>query len=97
MEFTGKSIIVTGATKGIGRATAIHLAGQGAHIVAIGRDVSTAIPGRPGETVELRGRGVEGGGAWSGTSPVESCMATSLPPPAGRLPRELGCVAGGAF
>jgi L-xylulose reductase len=38
MEFAGERIVVTGATKGIGRATAILLAGRGAKVVAVGRD-----------------------------------------------------------
>lgn len=37
MQFTGKRIIVTGAGKGIGRATATLLAGRGAEIVALAR------------------------------------------------------------
>ena len=38
MEFAGERIVVTGATKGIGRATAKLLADRGARIVAVGRD-----------------------------------------------------------
>jgi NAD(P)-dependent dehydrogenase (short-subunit alcohol dehydrogenase family) len=38
MDFSGKTIVVTGATKGIGRVTAERLAGFGASIVAMGRD-----------------------------------------------------------
>ena len=38
MDFAGERIVVTGATKGIGRATAILLARRGASVVAIGRD-----------------------------------------------------------
>jgi NAD(P)-dependent dehydrogenase (short-subunit alcohol dehydrogenase family) len=37
MEFSGKSIIITGAGKGIGRATAELLAQRGAEIVAVSR------------------------------------------------------------
>ena len=38
MEFSGERILVTGATKGIGRATAVLLAERGAKVVAFGRD-----------------------------------------------------------
>lgn len=38
MEFADERIVVTGATKGIGRATAKLLADRGARIVAVGRD-----------------------------------------------------------
>ncbi|MBS0408581.1 MAG: glucose 1-dehydrogenase [Proteobacteria bacterium] len=34
----GRVIVVTGATKGIGRATAVRLAGEGAFVIATGRD-----------------------------------------------------------
>lgn len=37
MDFSGRSVIVTGAGKGIGRATARLLAARGAAVVAIGR------------------------------------------------------------
>lgn len=37
MEFEGKSVLVTGAGKGIGRATAKRLAGNGAQVVAMTR------------------------------------------------------------
>jgi NAD(P)-dependent dehydrogenase (short-subunit alcohol dehydrogenase family) len=38
MDFSGKTIIITGASKGIGRATAIMAVARGAKVVATGRD-----------------------------------------------------------
>src|SRR6056297_257060 len=40
MQFSGKSVIITGAGKGIGRATAHLLAARGAEIVALSRTQS---------------------------------------------------------
>jgi NAD(P)-dependent dehydrogenase (short-subunit alcohol dehydrogenase family) len=37
-DLTGKTVLVTGATSGIGEATAIALARQGAHVLIVGRD-----------------------------------------------------------
>ena len=37
-EFTGKVLLVTGATSGIGRATALRFAAAGAGVAAVGRD-----------------------------------------------------------
>lgn len=37
MQFSGKSVIITGAGKGIGRATAVLMAQRGARVVAISR------------------------------------------------------------
>ena len=34
----GKTVLITGATSGIGRATALGLATMGAHVAIIGRD-----------------------------------------------------------
>lgn len=39
-EFTGKSVIITGAGKGIGRATAIEMAKRGATVIAMARTQS---------------------------------------------------------
>jgi NAD(P)-dependent dehydrogenase (short-subunit alcohol dehydrogenase family) len=38
----GKNIVVTGATRGIGKVTAVHLAELGAHITVVGRNVERA-------------------------------------------------------
>jgi NAD(P)-dependent dehydrogenase (short-subunit alcohol dehydrogenase family) len=46
-SFTGATALVTGGNSGIGRATAIALAGRGTHVVLTGRD-----PGRGQEVVE---------------------------------------------
>ena len=37
-EFVGKVVLITGASSGIGRATALRFAGSGAGIAAVGRD-----------------------------------------------------------
>jgi NAD(P)-dependent dehydrogenase (short-subunit alcohol dehydrogenase family) len=41
-KLDGKAAIVTGSTRGIGRATAFRLAEHGAHVVVVGRSAETA-------------------------------------------------------
>jgi NAD(P)-dependent dehydrogenase (short-subunit alcohol dehydrogenase family) len=59
-ELEGKVAIVTGATSGIGRATALRFAQAGAQVVAVGRDeqklqeVVQEITGHGGEALSIR-------------------------------------------
>ncbi len=53
---TGKVVVVTGASRGIGKGTALTLAGEGATVYVTGRTVSEGIhqlPGTVGETAAL--------------------------------------------
>jgi NAD(P)-dependent dehydrogenase (short-subunit alcohol dehydrogenase family) len=52
-ELTGKTALVTGATSGIGRATAIALATAGAEVIVHGRDVARGV--ELVEEIELSG------------------------------------------
>ena len=54
-ELEGRGALVTGATSGIGRATALRFAAEGARIALVGRDAGTL--GAVAE--EVRARGVE--------------------------------------
>ncbi len=38
LDLTGKTVMVTGASNGIGRATSVYLSRMGARIVAVGRN-----------------------------------------------------------
>src|ERR1041385_6236404 len=58
-EFAGKVLLVTGATSGIGRATALRFANGGANVAAVGRneqaldEVKAAITGAGSECIPL--------------------------------------------
>ena len=77
MEFDGKIAIVTGATSGIGMATALGLADQGAQVAAVG------------VLATLLGRAREGRGAVVGTAQSDVALVhlleADLPGPAERL------------
>lgn len=71
-QLTGKVALVTGATSGIGRATAVMLAQRGAHVVASGRDV------RRGEEVVFDIRRSGGTADFIGAELIDAASATRL-------------------
>ena len=66
----GKTVLVTGATAGIGRQTALELAKRGAQVVLVGRD-----PAKTEQVVaELRAASSEGGDGASCFLPLFNLM-----------------------
>ncbi|WP_019633633.1 SDR family NAD(P)-dependent oxidoreductase [Actinomadura atramentaria] len=55
MDFTGKTVLITGASGGLGRAAAVAFAGAGADVVAAGRDEAAVA-----RTVEAAGARASG-------------------------------------
>jgi NAD(P)-dependent dehydrogenase (short-subunit alcohol dehydrogenase family) len=92
-DMAGRSVIVTGANSGIGRAAASALAGAGAHVVLAVRDTEkgrTAAAGMPGET-EVRQLDLaslasvrEFAAAWDGELALLINNAGVMAPPLGR-------------
>jgi NAD(P)-dependent dehydrogenase (short-subunit alcohol dehydrogenase family) len=92
-DMAGRSVIVTGANSGIGRAAASALAGAGAHVVLAVRDTDkgrTAAAGMPGET-EIRQLDLaslasvrEFAAAWDGELDLLINNAGVMAPPLGR-------------
>jgi NAD(P)-dependent dehydrogenase (short-subunit alcohol dehydrogenase family) len=58
MDFHDRVAVVTGASRGIGRATAVALAQAGAHVVCVGRSTD-ASPSKLSGTIDETGRAVE--------------------------------------
>src|SRR5689334_23028534 len=52
MELTGRTALVTGASRGVGQAIALELARRGADVVVSARTVDNARPNMPGTLTE---------------------------------------------
>jgi 3-oxoacyl-[acyl-carrier protein] reductase len=99
LELTGKVAVVTGASKGIGRAIALGLAAEGARVVAVARDTG-AIDKVVAEARDRGGRASLGISAdLAQLSEVERVVATARRE-CGRidvLVNNAGAIRGGAF
>ncbi|MBJ7455273.1 MAG: SDR family oxidoreductase, partial [Thermoleophilia bacterium] len=65
----GMGIVVTGATKGLGRETALLMAAEGARVVAVGRDAAD------GASLEAEGAELPGSIAFHAPSTQTSTQA----------------------
>ena len=72
IDLTGKNAVVTGSTRGIGRAIAESLAGAGARVAVVGRDEARAKEAAAAISPEARGFACEVGDIASVTAMIEA-------------------------
>lgn len=82
-EFAGRVVVVTGAAQGIGAATALRLAGEGAALALIDRDADSL----DGLVVQLRARGTT---VWARA--LDLCDAAAVETAVSEIERDLGAI-----